>query len=154
MKLSTREDIEVPIAYVFDRVSDFSALERRALRQGAQVTRRQNGPYQEGDIWDITFKFRGRDRGVMAELTRFEHPTELEFDSASDGLNALMQVTLVALSPERTRVLVSFELRAKTVTARVLLQSLKLAKASMSKRLAARVQDYAGEIEDRFRRGV
>jgi len=154
MKLSTREDIEVPIAHVFDRVSDFAALERRALRQGAEVNRRQDGPYQEGDIWDIGFTFRGRDRKLEAKLTRFEHPAELEFDSASDGLNALTQVTLVALSPMRTRILVSFDLRAKSLTARLLLQSLKLAKTKMSKRFKARVQDYAEDIEDGFRRGT
>lgn len=153
MKFSTREDIEAPIAYVFDRVSDFTAFERRALRQGAEVSRRAHGPYHTGDTWDIAFKFRGRDRKVEARLTRFEPPNELEIESDSDGLNGVTQVALVALSPARTRVLVTCDLRAKTLTARLLLQSLKLAKTKISKRFNARVQDYAEDIEDRFRRG-
>jgi carbon monoxide dehydrogenase subunit G len=153
MKFSTREDIEAPIDYVFDRVSDFNAFERRALRQGAQVSRRNEGDFAKGDVWDIGFKFRGRDRKVAAKLARFERPNELEIDSDSDGLNAFTQVALVALSPARTRVLVSVDLRAKTLTARLLLQSLKLAKSKMTKRFKARVLDYAEDIEDRFRRG-
>ena len=49
--------------------------------------------------------------------------------------------------------MVSFELKAKTLTARLLLQSLKLAKTKMTKRFKARVLDYAETVEDDYRRG-
>ena len=55
MKFSTREDIEAPIAYVFDRVADFPAYERRALRQGAEVSCRTDGAAQVGTVWDVEF---------------------------------------------------------------------------------------------------
>jgi len=152
MKFSTREDIEAPVDYVFSQVSDFAAFERRAMRQGADVTRREDGPIAQGAIWDISFQFRGRDRRVLAELTQLDVPTLLSIDSASDGLNAVTEVELIALSQTRTRVLVNFDLRAKTLTARLLLQSLKLAKTKMTKRFNARVLDYAEDIEDRYRR--
>ena len=152
MKFSTREDIEAPVDYVFAQVSDFAAFERRAMRQGADVARREDGPIAQGAIWDISFQFRGRDRRVLAELTQLDVPTLLSIDSASDGLNAVTEVELIALSQTRTRVLVSFDLRAKTLTARLLLQSLKLAKTKMTKRFNARVLDYAEDIEDRYRR--
>lgn len=152
MKFSTREDIEAPVDYVFAQVSDFAAFERRAMRQGADVARREDGPIAQGAIWDISFQFRGRDRRVLAELTQIDVPTLLSIDSASDGLNAVTEVELIALSQTRTRVLVSFDLRAKTLTARLLLQSLKLAKTKMTKRFNARVLDYAEDIEDRYRR--
>ena len=151
MKFSTREDIEAPIDYVFDRVTDFENFERRALRQGAQVNRRQDGPVRIGSTWDIAFKFRGRDRKIAAELVKYDRPQELEVDSNSEGLNAVTQVSLVALSATRTRVLVSFDMRAKTLTAKLLLQSLKLAKAKISKRFKSRVQEYGEDIEDRYR---
>ena len=152
MKFSTREDIEAPVDYVFAQVSDFAAFERRAMRQGADVARREDGPIAQGAIWDISFQFRGGDRRVLAELTQLDVPTLLSIDSASDGLNAVTEVELIALSQTRTRVLVSFDLRAKTLTARLLLQSLKLAKTKMTKRFNARVLDYAEDIEDRYRR--
>lgn len=152
MKLSTREDIEAPIAYVFDQVTDFAALERRAIRQGAEVVRRAGGPVTAGAEWDISFEFRGRCRQVAAKLTVLDPPNTVCFDSGSDGIAALTQINLVALSQTRTRVLVSFEMQAKTFTARVLLQSLKLAKSKMSQRFAVRVKDYADNIEDGFLR--
>lgn len=152
MKLSTREDIEAPIDYVFAQVSDFAAFERRAMRQGVGVARRGDGVIGQGAVWDIAFDFRGRDRKVIADLKLLDPPQALQVDSASDGLSAITKVELVALSQTRTRVLVSFDMRAKTLTARLLLQSLKLAKSKMDKRFCARVLDYAEDIEDRFRR--
>jgi hypothetical protein len=154
MKFSTREDIEAPIDYVFSQVSDFAAFERRAMRQGADGTRRPDDVVVQGTVWDIKFNFRGRDRKAEAKLTVLDQPHALTIDSASDGLNASTEIELIALSQTRTRVLVSFDLRAKTLTARLLVQSLKLAKTKMTKRFNGRVLDFAEEIEDRYRRDV
>lgn len=152
MKFSTREDIEVPIAYAFGQVSDFASFERRAMRQGADIVRWDTGPVCAGTAWDIAFKFRGRSRRVVADLTRFTPPEGMLIESNSDGLLAVTTIDLVALSQTRTRILVSFDMRAKSLTARLLLQSLRLAKVRLTKRFNARVKDYAEEIEDRFRR--
>ena len=151
MKLSTREDIEAPIDFVFGRVTDFAAFERRALRQGAHVSRNTDGVPQVGTVWDVGFKFRGRDRAVEATLKRLDHPTVMQIESISDGMTATTDVELVALSPARTRVIVGFEMRARTLTARLLLQSLKLAKGKLTKRFKARVLDYAEDVEDAYR---
>jgi hypothetical protein len=74
--------------------------------------------------------------------------------STSDGLVVVTEIDLIALSQSRTRVIVSITVTAKTLTARLLLQSLKLAKTKLTKRFKARVLDYAGDIEDRYRRDV
>ena len=152
MKFSTREDIEAPINYVFAQVSDFAAFERRAMRQGADVIRKPDDAVAQGTVWDIKFNFRGRDRKAEAVLTLLDQPQAFTINSASDGLNASTEIELIALSQTRTRVLVSFDLRATTLTARLLVQSLKLAKSKMTKRFNGRVLDFAEEIEDRYRR--
>ena len=154
MKFSTREDIEAPSAYVFERVADFQAYERRALRQGAEVACRTGGPAQVGTVWDVRFSFRGRSRHIVAELTSLEPPSEMAVCSTSDGLVVVTEIDLIALSQSRTRVIVSITVTAKTLTARLLLQSLKLAKTKLTKRFKARVLDYAEDIEDRYRRDV
>ncbi len=152
MKFSTREDIEAPIAFVFAQVSDFGAYERRAMRQGAEVARRDNGPAGEGSCWDIGFDYRGRPRKMVATLAGFTPPQGMEIQSTSDGLDALTEVDLIALSQSRTRVMVSIDLKAKSLTARLLLQSLRLAKTKLTKRFKGRVRDLAEDIEDRYRR--
>lgn len=152
MKFSTREDIEAPIAYVFDRVSDFDAFEKRAKRQGADVHRLQDGAPKVGMAWDVAFPFRGRTREMRVTLTHIEPPQAYHFETNSDGMTATSDVTLVSLSPSRTRIAVGIDLRARTLTSRLLLQSMKLAKAKLTKRFKVRVLDYAEDIEDAYRK--
>ncbi|MEO0917722.1 MAG: SRPBCC family protein [Pseudomonadota bacterium] len=151
MKFSTREDIEAPIAFVFERASDFDALEKRARNYGADITRNGDGPAQVGMTWDAAFEFRGRNRQMQVKLTQFNPPEAYIFETEMNGLTAVSDVTLVSLSPSRTRLAVGIDLRAHTLTARLLLQSMKLAKTKLTKRFKARVRDYAEDIEEAYR---
>ena len=152
MKFSTREDIEAPIDHVFAQVSDFDGFERSALRRGAQVRRIESGPVQVGSQWDTAFKFRGRDRKMQITLTLLEAPEMYQIAAQSDGITADTLVELVALSPRRTRLSVALELKPRSLTARVLLQSMKLAKGKLTKRFKARVLELAEDIEDGYRK--
>lgn len=152
MKFSTSEDIEAPMAHVFAHVSDFSGFERRALRQGADVRRLGSGPITAGSEWDVSFKLRGRDRQMRATLVTLIAPEMYQIDAQSDGMTATTMVELVAMSPRRTRLTVAIDLRPRSLTARVLLQSMKLAKTKLNKRFKARVLEYAEEIEDTYRK--
>lgn len=152
MKFSTSEDIEAPMEHVFAQVSDFSGFERRALRQGADVRRLGDGPVAAGSAWDVAFKLRGRDRQMRATLAKIEVPEVYQIDAQSEGMSAVTIVELVALSPRRTRLNVSLDLRPRSLTARVLLQSMKLAKTKLNKRFKARVLEYAEEIEESYRK--
>lgn len=153
MKFSAREDIEAPIDYVFRGVTDFTDFERQAMRRGAQVIRLDQGPVSVGAKWNIAFKFRGRERRLDAELTTFSEPEGYTAKGESENILVDTEVELVALSPKRTRLLLNVDLRAKNLTARLLLQSMKLAKAKLVKRFKARVLDYTEDLEERYRKG-
>lgn len=154
MKFSTREDIEAPLDYVFRQVSDFGAFERQALRRGADVRRLDSGPFVTGSSWDVAFKFRGKDRRMRATVTEMDVPNGCQIDTTAQGIDGETRIDLVPLSAHRTRVAVSIELSAKSLSARLLLQSLKLAKANLSNRFKKRVGDFCQDIEDRFRTGA
>ncbi|MEJ6396956.1 SRPBCC family protein [Yoonia sp. 208BN28-4] len=154
MKFSTREDIEAPIDYVFARASDFATFERQALRRGAQVKRIDDGDaYDVGAKWDVAFKFRNKDRKMQAELVSLDDPNFMRVDTVSSGLDAKATMELVSLSPKRTRIVVGVEMTAKSLSARLLLQSLKLAKGSLDDRFAARVRKFATNVEEDYRKG-
>lgn len=152
MKFSGREDIDAPHDVVWAQVADFGAFERQAMRRGADVQRIDAGPVVQGSGWKIAFTYRGKERRMKAVMARLDPPNGLQLDTVSSGIDGVTQVELVPLSPTRTRLSMSIELSAKSLTARLVLQSLKLAKGSLSNRFKTRLKDFAQEVEARHRR--
>ncbi len=151
MEFTTKEDVEAPIAFVFAQLTDFAAFERQALRRGAEVRRRDSMARPGvGSIWDIAFKFRGKDRQLRAEITAFDLPNSYRVFSTSAGLEGGLTVDLVPLSRERTRLTVTVAVEPRSIGARLLVQSLRLARGNLNKRLAARVAEYALQVQDRY----
>lgn len=153
MKFSSKEDIEAPAADVFLMISDFEMFERSAMRRGAQVTRVDSLQTPAvGMAWKAGFKMRGRQRELDLELTEYESPNGLEIKGVTSGMNVSFSVDLLALSRTRTRMSVELDLKPTTLSARLLIQSLKLAKASLTKRYKLRVAEYAKDMEERYKR--
>lgn len=150
MKFATKEDIAAPIDDVFAIVSDFDSFERAAMRRGAEVQRtdtlRAPGI---GMTWRTRFMLRGRERSMTVSLSSFDPPNQLVFDGTSANLEGQMMIELVALSRQRTRMSVSLKLTPKTLAARLLVQSLKLARSNLTRKFHLRVADFAKDIEDR-----
>jgi len=148
MKLSTREDIEAPIDYVFDRVSDFSLLERFAMRRGVEVVRSE----KDGKAsWDLAFAFRGKPRKAQVAVERAERPNILTAGFISGGLAGQTVVELISLSRNRTRLSIAIEFAPQTLAARLMVQSLRLAKTTILRRFKTRIADIAEEIEETYR---
>lgn len=154
MQFSAREDIETPIDFAFAQLADFQAHERSALRRGAEVQRvdslSRTGP---GMAWDSAFELRGRRRELQIELTSYDPPNGMVISSRSPAMGGQMVVDLVALSRGRTRMSVQIDLEPNTLSARLMVQSLKLARKNLTKRFRGRVAAYAEDIEDRFKAG-
>ncbi|MBE1285658.1 MAG: SRPBCC family protein [Rhodobacteraceae bacterium] len=153
MEFSSKEDIEAPIQDVFAALSEFEAFERSAIRRGVDVQRvDESAQIQVGMAWEIEFDMRGKRRKAVVTLTRYEPETEIAFEAAGSGLKGQFELDLMALSPQRTRMSVSLQMEAKSLPARLFLQSLKLARGNLSKRFKLKVADYAKALEDRFSR--
>lgn len=148
MKLSTREDIEAPIDAVYDAVSDFDAIERRLQARGIPVARDPSAP-AEGPKrrWMAEVALRGRRYDIVAELAEVMEGRGYRVESSSSGVICHSVVDLVALSKTRTRMLVSLDLRPTTLSSRLLVQSLRLAKGRLTERLAARAWEFARRVE-------
>ncbi|SPH19895.1 hypothetical protein ASD8599_00635 [Ascidiaceihabitans donghaensis] len=152
MIFSTREDIDAPIETVFDMLCEFDIYERAAMRRGAEVRRMDKLTAQGvGMKWHAEFSMRGKHREVDVEVTRFDRPNEIALMSTSSGLEGKGFVQLLALSKTRTRMSVEFEVKPTSLPARLLLQSLKLAKGTLTKRFKLRAAQYAKTLEDRAR---
>lgn len=153
MKFSTREDIDAPIEQVFESLCDFEGFERQAIRRGAEVQRVDSlSQPGVGMVWEATFKMRGRTRQMTLLMENFVAPTELGLKATSDGIDGAFGIELIALSRTRTRLSVALELKPKNLAARLLVQSLKLAKSSLTKRFKLRVAEQTKTLEDRLRK--
>ena len=147
MKLSSREDIEAPIDTVFQAVTDFDLFERQILRRGVDIMRDESVKATDiGAKWQAKFPWRGRTHDVNAELVSIEPENGYAIESKSGGVICLGVVDLVALSKSRTRLFVSLDLRPTTLSSRLFIQSMKLAKSSLSRRFKARVTEFASQI--------
>jgi len=153
MKFSTNEDIEAPIDAVFEMLCDFESFERSAMRRGAEVQRmdRLTTP-GVGMTWQAVFELRGKRREMELEMVTFDHPQEIVLESTSPGMLGTTSFELIALSRSRTRVKVELEVKPLNLSARLLVQSLKLAKNSLGKKYKLRVAEYAEGMEARYLR--
>ncbi len=152
MKLVAREDISAPIEAVFEQLSDFDGFERSVLRRGAEMSRLDALPAPGvGMTWRTAFDYRGRPREALIELTSFDGPDRMTLIVKSSGLDIDLLVDLVAMSRTRTRMSVSTEIRPRTLPARLLLQSMKLARHGMLTRFRRKVGEFAVDLEGRCR---
>ncbi|MBY5986615.1 MULTISPECIES: SRPBCC family protein [Roseovarius] len=152
MKFVAHEDVEAPIEFVFDQVSDFAAIERSVLRRGAEVQRVDDlEETRPGMKWDAAFDLRGKRREMQLELTELDRPNGMVIASRSPNMGGQMVLDLVALSRSRTRVNVEIDMTPRTLAAKLLVQSMKLAKGNLTKRFRQRVAGYAKDLEDRYK---
>ncbi|WP_225030440.1 SRPBCC family protein [Xinfangfangia pollutisoli] len=154
MKLTTRQDIEAPMDFVFAQLTDFDQFERMAMRRGAEIERvdrlTQPGP---GMAWRLKFRWRGKARNLVLRYTEGEPGSHLSYGVEGDAILGAVRVDLMALAPKRTRLTIQGEVKPKTLAARLVLQSFRLARGRMLKRVDGAAGKLAVLIEDKFRGG-
>jgi len=147
MKFSALEDIEGEFRFL----TDFEAFERQAIRRNLDAQRtdslRQAGV---GMAWHTQFRLRGRVRQLDITLSELEAPNSLVFQGRSKGLHTVFSVELIALSPSRTRMTVTLDLSLKTLPARLMVQSLKLIRKTITPRFKTRLHDFARTMESQL----
>ncbi len=153
MDFNSKKDIEAPIAEIFEALCDFESFERSAFRRGVEVQRMGdiNAP-EKGLAWDAKFTLRGKSRDLRVILASFEPVTRMVLTGESGALKGETEIDLVALSPSRTRLSVTLNVSAKTLSGRLFLQSMKLARGSIERKFNARIADFASLTEENLRR--
>ena len=146
MKFVAKEDVALPQQVLFDLMADFQMFERVAIRRGVEITRSRSMASSDGLKWDCTFEFRGRDRMACVHLDEFSAPEKMAFLITNPALDNRVEITVSALSKKQSRFQVSTVLEPKTLTARLLIQSMKLARSKYNKRFQKRVAEVANEL--------
>ena len=153
MKLSTREDVRAPRDFVFERLTDFELIETLIRERGVGLTTSQDedGP-KPGKRWSASYAWRGRDFKTEAELQSITPPEAYVVKSLTGGVTCLAEVDLLSLDADRTRIFASLDFRPTTLSSRLLLQTLKLAKPRLTEKFESRLGKFAARIQDDYSR--
>ncbi|SMO52645.1 SRPBCC family protein [Paracoccus laeviglucosivorans] len=147
MKFSTRQDTDLAADALFRAVSDFPRLERILLRRGATVRRVDGNPQPgRGNAWQIGFDWRGKQRDLSLKVATFNPPQQLTFAGQSEQFNIDVQITVVALTPTKSRLIFEVDVQPRGMKARLMLQTAKLGKAQLDRKFSQRI----GEFVDRL----
>ncbi len=152
MELATREDIEAPIDFVFEQITDFATFERSIMRRGGDVERLSgDATAAVGTSWQVKFMLRGAERHAKAEIVEIDRPGMLVLAVTSKNADADMKIELVPLSRARTRINIRAEATAKTIPAKLFFQSLKFARQKTQARFKSVVANFAEDVEAKYR---
>ena len=153
MIFETREEVDVPRDFAFSRFADFTRYEAAARGYGADI-RRVNGftELAEGVSWRGSVTVRGKTRGVEATVTRLDRPSHASMETVVGGMTLVVDLVFEELAPDRTLVQVSANLRATTLAARLIMQTVKLARRKIQSRIDSRIVALANQYEDEYRR--
>ena len=152
MKMSAREDIQTPISAVFARLTDFAAHEAVAARRGVAVERLSR-PQARTDwpAWKVVFQYGGREREVTAEVLDLHVPNIFASEVHYRGMDVSFDIELMPLSVSWTRMFFVLELKPRSIKGKLVVQSLKVAKGSIQRRIENRLKSFARELEQQSR---
>lgn len=152
MNLETTYDLDAPADYVFGRITDHADFEALLMGYGANIERLDDErSLNVGMTWSIDGVFRGKQRQVEVALTRLTENELVSYASISKDVNASVDMKLEALSANQTRFSVDLTPKANTISARLILQSAKLARKTLEKRVNRRFADFCQRLEDDYR---
>lgn len=155
MKFNAKQDVEAPIAFVFKYLTDFDLWERSAMRRGAQVERADNlSAAGAGMAWNASFRYRGKTRNVTASILQLADPNNVRIGLQSRAIKGQLNLDLLEMSTKRTRLHATFDVTPRNLTARLFIQSLRLARARMDRKYAFRVAQVIADIETAYDQAV
>lgn len=151
MQFSSVQDVNAPLDFVFAQLSDFESYEAHALRAGAEVERVDSLTEKGvGMCWKVVGDLRGKRRKADLELTEYRPDNLLKFFVKSSSIEATATLEAMALTRRQSRIKVTTVLKPTSISARLVLQSAKLAKNSLNRKFNHRFWSLSNQIENNY----
>lgn len=144
MKFSTRIDRDVTAEQMFDAMADFDRIERMLMRRGVSVSRIDNIS-DAARAWDLGFDWRGQRRELRLVLVQFDRPERLALTGQSTPFDLRIDLSVVALAVQRARLIFEIEVKPRNMRARLALQTAKLGKTQIDRRIANKVANFVDD---------
>ncbi len=144
MEITAVDEIAARPEAVFAALTGDGFVRLAAENGAVAVPRDGDGP---GAVWDLSFAYRGLARTVPIRTIAHRAPDHLAMTGESDGLRVDVSVRLEAPAPNRTRLSLTADLVPRTIGARLLTQSLRLARGTLDRKAAAALAVFARAVE-------
>lgn len=149
MKLTSKTDLEAPIGFVYATLADFPTWEREVVRRGVEIERPADSPHTgKGATWRVRAPYRGKVRKVQIQVTDAVQDDKLVFGIDAPSIEGTSMLELISLSPRRTRLRLTLDVRPKTLAARLFINTLRRVDTRFDKRVA----QLAARIEEMYQR--
>ena len=145
MKFISKCDVEAPTDFVFDDMTDYESWEQTVRKRNTQLTR-SPGPVVPGTTWNAKFRLRGRERDMVVTLLAETPERQILLSIGDSSLDVDVSADLVELAPQMSRVAITIHLRPRNLAARLLTQSLRLARTKIQHQLDWRVTGWADDL--------
>lgn len=152
MDFSLSKEINAPVAFVFQAVTEFEQFEAAAIGRGVKVQRRSApSDTAPGPIWDIQFAFHGKALDLTLEVTEQTAPDLLAASIVAKSFKGRATCQLTECAPEQTRMTLRFLFEGQTLSGRLFLKALDVTKPAMEQKIATRMADFAQKTEIDYR---
>ncbi len=152
MQFKHKQIIDTPVDYAFTRASDFARFEKQSSDKGFGFKRHGHAKIEIGTQWNITLPFRGRRRKFMAELCEFIPPRVISYKSTSMKYQAALSLTFTPISAQKCRMDMLMVAQARSLGARMLFGSIRLARRRINKRLRREMQEMADRLANDYQK--
>ena len=152
MKLTAKTDLEAPLEYLHAYLCDHTIWAREAMmRRGVDIDRPDDMPLTGvGAGWRIKVPFRGRVRKILLRVDEIVQDQILAYSFEGQALVGTLVLETRALSARRSRLKVMIDVKPKTLSARLFLNTLRLARRKVEERMDKRVGQLGARIEERY----
>ena len=152
MRFKATETINGPIEAVFDDFSDIRRIEQELTDRGVGLERLDNDTgLVAGAAWHTVVRVKGRQRDADAQLVEVDRPRSLRLEGKSGGMLMETSFEFTEIGPQTTELEIVVNLRARSVSAKLLLSSFRLARSRMVRGMRKRVAKSARACEARLR---
>ena len=151
MELSYSNTINVPQDFAFGRATDFARFEEEGFGNLAPFEPRNDIRAPElGARWRTAAEFQGRPRRFSLELLTLEAPGTMVLGNKSEKYDVEARFSFSAAGDNRTDFTFNLNAKAQSITGKLILQTIQLARARIVKSMQVDFDKMADRMESAY----
>ncbi len=151
MELTYKTIINVPQAFAFEKATDFARFEREGFGKLSPFEPRSEIKAPGiGARWRTSSEFQGRPRRFSLELFKLDGPEAMVLGNKSEKYDIEAHFLFKEIGEEETEFTFHLDAKAQSITAKLILQTIQLARGRIEKSMQTEFEKMALNMEEAF----